>query len=97
MSTKREELDSLEEQVAKLKESAGDEVREQVAALSELKDTAAERLRKLEQAGDDAWDDVREGVDKGWSELKTAVAEAKSKFRGKQDKESGQETPSPSL
>ncbi|WP_234570861.1 hypothetical protein [Rhodohalobacter sp. 614A] len=38
------------------------------------------KLEELEDAGEDAWDDIKSGLDKATDELKQSYAKAKSKF-----------------
>ena len=42
---------------------------------------ASAKMRELEKAGGDAWEQIRETADKIWDDLKTGVADAHSRFK----------------
>lgn len=39
------------------------------------------KLSELNHAGDDAWESVKDGVEKAWGDLRTAFGEAKERFQ----------------
>jgi len=43
--------------------------------------TAREGLTRLMEAGDGAWDDLKEGVDQAWNDLRDAMESAETRFR----------------
>lgn len=53
---------------------------EQIESLNSKKKAASNKLKELQQAGEEAWDDVKDGMEKAWQELKTSVEEAGKKF-----------------
>jgi hypothetical protein len=40
------------------------------------------KLKELDESRDDAWEMLKEGVEKSWGELKQAVGDASAKFKG---------------
>lgn len=44
-------------------------------------DKTKAKLSELNDAGDDAWESVKDGVDKAWGELRTAFGDAKERFK----------------
>ena len=44
------------------------------------------KLAKLEDAGDDALDDLKEGIEEAWKDLKGALDSAISRFKSDGDK-----------
>jgi recombinational DNA repair ATPase RecF len=42
---------------------------------------ASEKMKELEKAGGEAWEQVKETADKIWEDLKTGMADAHSKFK----------------
>jgi hypothetical protein len=42
---------------------------------------ASEKMQELEKAGGDAWEQTKITADKIWADLKTGVADARSKFK----------------
>ncbi len=53
----------------------------QVETLRVMKDETQEKLEELKRAGDDAWEILKAGVEKGASELKDSINSAISKFK----------------
>jgi seryl-tRNA synthetase len=39
-----------------------------------------DRIARMEQAGESAWEDLKEGLENSWSILKTSLSRAKSEF-----------------
>ena len=44
-------------------------------------DAAAEKMKELECAGDNAWETVKETADKVWDDMRVGLADAVSKFK----------------
>ena len=51
-----------------------------IEALEHKQGEAKAKLKELKTAGDEAWEDVKAGLEKSWSEVKTAYHDAVSKF-----------------
>lgn len=53
---------------------------EQIANLKGRRAALEERLANLQQAGDDAWEELKDGTEKALMSLKDALAKARSRF-----------------
>jgi len=84
MEARLEQIDAeIDKLKAKAKAAEADAQLEYTRHLSDLRqrrDAAGAQLAQLRQAGDDALDDVRAGVENAWKELKDAVDQARSRF-----------------
>jgi len=67
----------IENAGADLKVKRADELK----ALRAKQHAAAEKMKELEKATGDAWEQVKDTADKIWDELKEGVAKAHSKFK----------------
>lgn len=54
---------------------------EELDALRIKQQAAAEKMKELKAASDDAWATVTETADKVWDDLKTGLATASSKYK----------------
>lgn len=52
-----------------------------IDALQHGQDKARVKLRELQSAGDDAWEDLKTGAENAWDEVKTALHSAAAKFK----------------
>lgn len=57
------------------------EYHKQIEALRSKKDEARNQLAELENAGENAWEDMRSGVESAWNNLGDLVSSAKSRFK----------------
>lgn len=78
------EIDELKVKAHLAKADAKDELQKQLEELRVKKETAQSKLKLLQESSDDAWDDVKDGVEKSWKELKGAFASAIAKFKDDQ-------------
>ncbi len=74
------ELDELKVKAHLAKADARDELQKQIADLHVKREAAQGKLKQLQEAGDEAWDDIKDGVEKSWGELKGAFKNAMAKF-----------------
>jgi archaellum component FlaC len=74
------ELDELKLKAHLAKADAQDELQKQIEELRSKKEMAQGKLKQLQDAGDEAWDDIKAGVEKSWTELRGAFRSAISKF-----------------
>ncbi|MGH7597599.1 MAG: coiled coil domain-containing protein [bacterium] len=72
------EIDELNARAAKAE--AKTEHLNEIDDLRAKKEAAQSQMKKLQEAGDDAWDDMKTGVEKSWTELTGAFANAFAKF-----------------
>lgn len=75
------EIDLFEAKVENA--TAGMKVRraEELEILRAKQRTAAEKMRDLEKASGEAWEQMKTTADTIWSDLKTGIAEAQAKFK----------------
>ncbi|GFE62834.1 coiled coil domain-containing protein [Geobacter sp. AOG2] len=52
-----------------------------IESLQHKQGEAGIRLRELKASGDEAWEDMKTGLEKAWTEVKAAFHEATSKFK----------------
>lgn len=55
---------------------------QQVDELEQKVDATKARLKELGQAGDDAWEQLKDGVESAWGALSAAIRDAVAKFKG---------------
>ena len=53
----------------------------QIDEISAMQKDAWKRLSELKEVGDDAWQDLRGGIEKAWDSLGQALKAATSRFR----------------
>lgn len=75
------EIDRLKAQAAKMEADAEIKVQREIDDLRAKRDAAAEKLARLERAGDDAWEDLKAGVEGAWDSLARAVKSASARFK----------------
>ncbi len=82
------QLDGWKADIAKLKAKATAEaadaqlaMHKQFDVLEKNMDEAQAKLAELAEAGEEAWDSVKHGVESAWHSLTTAVSDAMSKFK----------------
>ncbi len=80
-------LDELDAQINLLKAKASGanadakiEFNEQIENLKEFQKKGKQKLVELNDAGEDAWEDIREGMDSAWNKLSAAFNDAKNRF-----------------
>ena len=81
-------LDSLDAKLgmleAKASEKKGDARQEIDNTLTKLRDSrkqAGRRLEELRQANQPAWEDMKQGVERAWTSLSTAVNDAAQRYQ----------------
>jgi len=74
------EIDELKVKAHLAKADAKDEFAKQLEELRAKREAAQGKLQQLQDAGDEAWDDIKAGVEKSWAEMKGAFRSAISKF-----------------
>jgi flagellar biosynthesis chaperone FliJ len=78
------EQSKLAELKAKLESSAADvryQYAKQVDDLEQTVDDVKRKLKELDEAGEDAWEKLKDGVESAWETLSTAVKDASAKFK----------------
>lgn len=74
------EIDALAEKAEHAQADVRDEYRKQVAQLRTRQDQVRDRLASLRDAGDEAWQDLKAGVDMAKDAIREAVESARSRF-----------------
>lgn len=82
------EIDELKVQAHLAKADAKDALQKQLDELNAKKQAAQIKLKQLQETGDEAWDDIKTGVEKSWTELRGAFRSAMSKFTDEKNKQS---------
>ena len=75
-------IDLLKAKAKKADAEAKSRYLETVEELEEKKLAAKGKLREIEKAGDEAWEDLKAGFEASWNNLKDAVDSAMSRFGG---------------
>ncbi|WP_116473251.1 sll1863 family stress response protein [Zobellella maritima] len=84
----RSQLDEWDAELNRLKAKADMakadiqiEYNKQIKALQSKRDEAGKKLAELEQASDDAWVDLKSGIENAWESLGQALKSASSRFK----------------
>jgi predicted nucleic acid-binding Zn-ribbon protein len=77
------EIEALE---AKIKTAAGDAKaklahEEQINALRQKRDEAKAKLSEIRTAGDDRWEDLKDGLEHTWTSIKDGFEKVAAKFK----------------
>ena len=82
------ELELAQANLAKLKaqaksSAAGARIKyaEQIDELEQKFDATKTKLKELGEASDDAWEDLKDGVESAWGALSAAIRNAAAKFK----------------
>ncbi|MBN2011042.1 hypothetical protein JW960_16965 [candidate division KSB1 bacterium] len=75
------DIDELKAKAAKAKAESKAEVAHQLDELQAKKENLQHMLKQLQTAGDGAWDDIRTGFERSWTELKGAYEKASAQFK----------------
>jgi chromosome segregation ATPase len=74
------DIEKLKARAGRISADARAEYEEQLAALREQRDALAAKVTELQEASDDAWDDVKKGVQAAWDAAKENFQKAMSRF-----------------
>lgn len=75
------EIDALSVRAAAAEADARVEFRKQIEALRSKRDDARVKLKTLEDASENAWEDMKAGVELAWDVVSDAVRSATSRFK----------------
>jgi predicted nucleic acid-binding Zn-ribbon protein len=75
-----DDLAALETRAERLTDSARAEVRDTLADLRQKRDQAQRQLGELGDASDSAFDDLVDGIEKGWDEVSASFERARQRF-----------------
>jgi len=74
------QLDRLSARLNDLRDEWREEAREKLNEMKGRRSEFEEKLERLESHGDDAWDDIKAGLEIAWDGLKPGFLAAKSEF-----------------
>lgn len=77
----QKELNDLSARAEQAGTKAKTEFQGQIKDLNSKLDDAQSKLKQIQAVGPDAWEDVREGFEKGWTEMRSAFKNALSRFK----------------
>lgn len=75
------EIDKLKAKADNAKADARLEYRKQIEELRSMREAATNKLAELKDAGDDAWEDLKAGIEVAWGSLGNALKSAASRFK----------------
>jgi predicted nuclease with TOPRIM domain len=75
------EINALKAKIDKAKAESKTELINEINELDSKKEKAKSKLKQLHKAGDGAWDEIKTGVEKSWTEFKGAFSNASAKFK----------------
>jgi len=75
------EIDKLKAKADSAEADAQLEYYKRIEELRSMQETAANKLTGLKDAGDDAWEDLKAGIESAWDSLGNALKSAASRFR----------------
>jgi recombinational DNA repair ATPase RecF len=78
------EINDLKARVKKTRAESKTELLNQIDELHKKQANAHSKLKQLQEAGDDAWDEIKSGVERSWNEFKGAFSNASAKFKQEQ-------------
>jgi len=77
----QKELTELGARADKAGTRAKAEFQTQIKELNTRLDEAQEKLKQIQAVGPDAWEDVRAGFEKSWTEMRGAFKSAMARFK----------------
>jgi len=77
----QKELNDLGARADKAGARAKDELQAQIKELNAHLDEARGKLKQIQEVGPDAWEDVRAGFEKSWTEMRGAFRSALARFK----------------
>lgn len=75
------EIEQLKAKADKAEAESQLEYYKKIEELRTMQDEARTKLTELEQAGDEAWGDLKAGLDNAWDSLRSAMRSAKERFK----------------
>ena len=74
------DIDKLAAKAAQAEAEAKIEYQNQLDDLRAKRDDVGDKLSAMQQAGEGAWEDLKEGLENSWEILKMSFSKAKSEF-----------------
>ena len=79
------EMEALKLKADQAKAGAKADLHKQFEDLRLKKETAQHKFNELQKASDEAWDEVKDGLEKSWADLKGSFRSAVAKFKSPDD------------
>ncbi len=74
------ERNKLEAKAQHAKAEVKKKFEDQLKTLQERREKMSQKLDQIDAAGEEAWKDIKEGVDSAWQSLNEAIKKARSHF-----------------
>ena len=75
------EIDTLTAKAGEVRADVKNEYNEQIASLKTKQVAARQKIEELQQAGENAWKDLKSGIELAWSAMGEAIDSARSRFK----------------
>jgi len=75
------EIEKLKAKAAGAEADAQLQYEKEIDNLQKRQAEARQKLEELRKAGDDAWEDMKAGIENAWSELQDAMGKATARFK----------------
>lgn len=77
----RADIDKLKAKADSADADAQIEYYKEIEELQSMQETAANKLTELKHSGDDAWEDLKAGINSAWDALDNALKSATRRFK----------------
>jgi len=81
LDERQAEIDKLKARAKGAEADARIEHQKEIDDLEAQRDEARQKLAELREAGDDAWEDVKDGAERAWNSLSESFVKARSRFK----------------
>lgn len=75
------EIDTLSAKAGKVTEDVRHEYNEQIEVLKVKQAAARQKIEELQHSGENAWKDLKSGIDLAWTAMGEAIDSARSRFK----------------
>lgn len=75
------DLDKLKAKAKGAEADARIEYQEEIDRLESQRNEARQKLAELREASDDAWEDLKDGVERAWDSVSESFKSARSRFK----------------
>lgn len=75
------DIDKLAAKTSEVSAEVRSEYREQIAALKEKQAAALQKIEEVQKSGENAWKDLKSGIELAWSAIGEAIDSVKSRFK----------------
>lgn len=82
------DLDRLEHRVEGISDDLKEQLNKTITELKSSRSALSEKVSEYEQAGEDAVEDIKEGLEIAWDSIKMALLSAKSEFLKEEEEDS---------